>query len=189
MGQRNTKHKSLETVGNVTKPFRPEYAEQARKLCAAGFSEIEVADFFAVDLATYCRWEAEEEDFRNAVVLGSALADARVVGSLFRRAVGYTYEAVKIFRTRRDGAPPLIVPYEVHVPPDTKAAIYWIESRSRKSDRADASQQDRDHEPAEPWILQFLEKFVADHPAANLSVPGHLYPVGHPSHRPRGGAE
>ena len=41
------------------------------------------------------------------------------------RAVGYNYEAVKIFMPA-NREKPVIVPYIEHVPPDVTAGIFWL---------------------------------------------------------------
>ena len=52
----------------------------------------------------------------------------RVKRSLYARAVGYNYEAVKIFMPA-NREKPVIVPYIEHVPPDVTACIFWLENR------------------------------------------------------------
>jgi hypothetical protein len=184
-----TRHKTEKSKkkGSGLKPFRPEYVGVARKLCASGFSEFELADFFGVDLLTYCRWEAEKEGFFDAVMEGRALADARVERSLFRRAVGYSCDAVKIFPPRRDGAAPLIVPYQEHLPPDTKAAIFLIQHRRQNERRDkvnpepyDRSASQRQGQGLSLETLEGFEQIVANFPEQNLKIPAHWYPAGHP---------
>jgi len=52
----------------------------------------------------------------------------RVERSLFHRANGYNYDAVKIFMPAgRDK--PVYAPYIEHVPPDTTAGIFWLKNR------------------------------------------------------------
>jgi hypothetical protein len=53
---------------------------------------------------------------------------ARVERSLYERAVGYNYEAVKIFMPA-NREKPVIVPYIEHVPPDVTAGIFWMKNR------------------------------------------------------------
>lgn len=109
--------------------YKPEYAEQAEKLCKLGATDIEVADFFGVERTTVWRWSQAHEEFCNALKAGKDAADERVERSLYARATGYTHDAVKIFNA--DGAP-LVVPYREHVPPDTTAAIFWLKNRRPK---------------------------------------------------------
>lgn len=106
--------------------YKPEYAEQAEKLCKLGATDIEVADFFGVERTTIWRWSQAHEEFCNALKAGKQSADERVERSLYSRALGYTHDAVKIFNA--DGAP-LIVPYREHVAPDTTACIFWLKNR------------------------------------------------------------
>jgi hypothetical protein len=57
-----------------------------------------------------------------------------VVSSLYHRAVGYTYDSVKIF-LNRGTKKPIYAPYRAHVPPDVAACLRWLMVRWR--DRQD----------------------------------------------------
>src|SRR5271167_3722254 len=48
--------------------------------------------------------------------------------SLYQRANGYSYDAVKIFMPA-GAKKPVYAPYREHVPPDTTAAIFWLKNR------------------------------------------------------------
>ena len=48
--------------------------------------------------------------------------------SLYQRGLGYSYDAVKIFMPA-GAKKPIYAPYVEHVPPDTTAAIFWLENR------------------------------------------------------------
>jgi hypothetical protein len=52
----------------------------------------------------------------------------RVKRSLYARAVGYNYEAVKIFMPA-NRAKPVYAKYIEHVPPDVTAGIFWLKNR------------------------------------------------------------
>jgi hypothetical protein len=45
-----------------------------------------------------------------------------------RRAVGYSYDAAKIFRPA-GAKKPIYAPYVEHVPPDVTACIFWLKNR------------------------------------------------------------
>jgi hypothetical protein len=52
----------------------------------------------------------------------------RVERSLYHRAVGYNYKAVKIFMPA-NRSKPVYAPYIEHVPPDVTAGIFWMKNR------------------------------------------------------------
>ncbi|MDH4993036.1 helix-turn-helix domain-containing protein [Aquamicrobium lusatiense] len=106
--------------------YRPEYAEQAAKLCALGATDYELADFFKVDTRTIYRWKNVHEDFCQALIAGKENADTRVERALYNRAVGYTFESEKVFQFQGQ-----IVRADTteHVPPDPSAAKLWLTNR------------------------------------------------------------
>ena len=53
---------------------------------------------------------------------------SRVERSLYERANGYNYEAVKIFMPA-NRAKPVYAKYIEHVPPDVTAGIFWLKNR------------------------------------------------------------
>ena len=108
--------------------YRPEYAEQARKLCRNGATDREIAYILGVCVRTFYRWRAEHDAFADALVDGKELADDRVERALYERACGYDYDDVKIFHPA-SAKEPVIVPVRVHVPADVGAAKQWLASR------------------------------------------------------------
>ena len=107
--------------------YQAEYAEQARKLCLLlGADDQELARFFEVPPATLQGWLASVPEFAAAVRAGRALADAEVADRLWRRAVGYSHDAVRIFNHQGKA---LEVAYTEHYPPDTAACLFWLKSR------------------------------------------------------------
>lgn len=116
------------SAGGRPTDFRPEFVEQAAKLCELGATDMELADFFKVDVRTIYRWRNENEEFCQAVIAGKDACDNRVERSLYNRAVGYSFPAVKIFMP--SGADePVYAPYVEHVPPDSGAAMNWLKNR------------------------------------------------------------
>lgn len=106
--------------------YRAEYAEQARKLCRLGATDVEIGDFLGVSDKTVRNWRSRHPAFAEAVRDGKQMADAEVADKLFRRATGYSHEAVKIFNAEGSA---LVVPYTEHYPPDTVACIFWLKNR------------------------------------------------------------
>lgn len=108
--------------------YKPEFVEQAKKLCALGATDVELADFFKVSIRTIADWKVRHADFLHALKLGKETADERVATSLYQRAMGYTHDAVKIFMPA-NAREPVYAPYREHVPPDTTACIFWLKNR------------------------------------------------------------
>ncbi len=112
-------------MGRPTK-YKAEYVKQAQKACEAGFTDDEVADLFGVSRSTLALWKLNHQEFSDALKTGKDVADERVERSLYHRATGYTFDAVKIFN--HQGAV-IEAPYKEHVPPDTTAMIFWLKNR------------------------------------------------------------
>jgi hypothetical protein len=110
--------------------FKPEYIEQAEKLCRLGATDEELADFFNVNRITIWRWAQRHDAFCNALKSGKEAADERVERSLYHKAIGYTHEAVKIFMPANATAP-IYAPYKEHVAPDVGAASLWLKQPPR----------------------------------------------------------
>jgi len=116
--------------------YKPKYAEIAERMCAKGATRADLADRFGVAIATVISWQFEHEEFSSACKRGQEAADDRVEASYYERAVGYTYDSEKLFmhegKTIRE-------PVKVHVPPDPRAAEFWL--RNRRPDRWKDSKQ------------------------------------------------
>ena len=108
--------------------YQPIYAEQARKLCAHGLSETDVADFLDVSRATLNGWRRHRPDFAAALARGKAAADNRVELSLYQRACGYDRQVEKIFTPAR-AEEPIRVKYRERVPADVRAGLAWLRLR------------------------------------------------------------
>ena len=106
--------------------YKPEYAKQAAKLCKLGATDREMADFFGVVESTLNLWKLDFPEFSESLKLAKGEADARVEKSLYRRALGYSHDAVKIFHDQNGTTE---VPYTEHYPPDTTACIFWLKNR------------------------------------------------------------
>lgn len=113
------------TIGRPT-AYDPKFVRQAKQLASLGATDLELAQFFEVSVRTLHRWKVQHAKFREALDIGKEAADLKVEDSLYKRAVGYTFDSEKI----------VVVDKEVqrietleHVPPDTKAAMFWLQNR------------------------------------------------------------
>ncbi len=106
--------------------YQPEYAEKALVLCKNGATIREVAEFFEVTERTVHNWSHEFPEFFQALKTGRETADARVEQSLYRRALGYSFDSVHISAWQGQA---IQTPIVTHVPPDVTAAIFWLKNR------------------------------------------------------------
>lgn len=106
--------------------FRRDIVERARKLALLGATDREMADFFEVAESTFYLWKLEHPELSEALKVGKEAADERVEHSLYRRALGYSHDAVKIVQV---GGEVVNAPYVEHYPPDVTAAIFWLKNR------------------------------------------------------------
>ncbi|MDO4694965.1 MAG: helix-turn-helix domain-containing protein [Eikenella sp.] len=122
-----------ETKRPVGRPgkYKPEYAEQAEKLCLIGATDDELADFFGVSVATLNNWKTARPEFLESIKKGKMLADAEVGKRLYQRALGYD------------------APDGKHYPPDTVAAIFWLKNRRPQAWR-DKPEPDNGEQEAAP---------------------------------------
>jgi hypothetical protein len=108
--------------------YKEEYPKQARKLGLLGATDKEIADFFEVSEDTIYEWKKAHPEFSEALKEGKAQADAEVANRLYKRAMGYSHKAVKIFMPAGANEP-VYAPYVERYPPDTTAAIFWLKNR------------------------------------------------------------
>lgn len=106
--------------------FKPEMIEQARKLATLGATDREIAAFFDISEMTLNRWKHENAEFCESLKVGKAQSDARVEQSLYRKAIGYTFDGEKVFQFQGQI---VRAPVTEHVPPDTTACIFWLKNR------------------------------------------------------------
>lgn len=121
--------------------YKPEFCAQAEKLSLLGATDADLADFFGVTTRTIDRWKGIYPDFCLAIKDAKETANNRVERSLYQRAMGYEYDAVKIFMPA--GADePVYAKYREKVAPDTAAAIFWLKNR-RKDKWRDKTEQEQ----------------------------------------------
>ena len=106
--------------------YRAEFCKTAKDLAEQGATDREIAEHLEISEATIYRWMQAHPELREAIKLGKDAADDRVEQSLYRRAVGYSFDAVKINQYEGEA---VITPYVEHVPPDVNAASLWLRNR------------------------------------------------------------
>lgn len=115
-------------VAGAPKKYKKEFVEQGRKLAQLGATDIEIADFFKVDVRTIYNWKHSEPEFFQALILGKEAVDDRVERSLYQRAIGYEQEEVKIFMPA-GAESPVYAPFRAKIAADVGAAKLWLTNR------------------------------------------------------------
>jgi hypothetical protein len=135
--------------------YEPDFCQIAANLCINGATDFEVAQVLRCNVRTLYRWKAEYPDFCHALKVGKELCDERVEASLYHRAVGYSYSAVKIMQ---NNGVPVIVPYTEHVPPDVGAVTLWLTNRRSEAWRTKQSHEltGKDGEPLSPFVVNVI---------------------------------
>lgn len=132
--------------GRPTK-YKPEYCQQAYKLCLLGATDKGLANFFEVTESTLNLWKKEYPEFSESLKEGKEEADAVVASSLFHRATGYSHPDVdiKIFKGK-------IIKTQLvkHYPPDSTAAIFWLKNRNPSKWR---DKQEIEHSVSEKQVM------------------------------------
>lgn len=106
--------------------YRRQYAPLAYKHALLGATPLHVASLLEVSEQTVYDWMGSHPEFRAAMEQGRRDADANVARSLYKKATGYTHQAMKVFQYQGE---PVVVPYVEVVPPDTEAAKFWLKNR------------------------------------------------------------
>lgn len=72
--------------------YRPEFDEQAYKLCLLGHTDDELGVFFEVTKQTINNWKSAHPNFFDSIKRGKEIADMEIAESLRKQALGYHYE-------------------------------------------------------------------------------------------------
>jgi len=136
--------------------YRPEYAEQAYKLCLLmGATDKQLAHFFEVSEQTINAWKKASPEFLESIKSGKVVADANVAHGLYRRATGAEFTTHQAFKVRKitygengkkkaEIEEVITVPVVTAVAPDTNAASLWLRNRASDTwkDRAEMTTLD-----------------------------------------------
>lgn len=122
--------------------YKPEFAVQAFKLCEAGFTDQQLADFFEVAKQTIYNWQVDHPEFLDSIKLGKDSPDDRTERSLYHRANGYEWyeeQTVKLKDIEYDDGRKVketerveIVNVLKRLPPDPTSMIFWLKNRRKE---------------------------------------------------------
>jgi hypothetical protein len=141
---------ALGNEGGAPSKYKRSFVKQAQKLAELGATDVEVAEFFDINIATVYRWKHTYKEFCDALRVGKEKADDRVEASLYKKAVGYTFESEKIFNNQGEIVRASTTEF---VQPDTSSAIFWLKNR-----RPDDWRDRVDYEHSGSVDLKFSDK-------------------------------
>lgn len=113
-------------AGRPIYKWNPQYVQIAQAMLRKGATSFELAEAFGISVRTILKWRAMYPEFDAAFDSLGPEFDSRVERTLAERALGYSYDAVKIFNHK---GMPVVVPYVEHVPPDVGAIKHWLAVR------------------------------------------------------------
>jgi len=113
-------------AGGRPSAFKQEYIELAYNYCLLGSTDSQLAEFFNVAESTLNLWKKKFPEFADSLKRGKTVADAKVAGSLFSRATGYSCPEAKVNVV--DGEV-VITDVVKHYPPDATSIIFWLKNR------------------------------------------------------------
>lgn len=131
--------------GGRPEKYKPEYNEQARKLCLLGYTDKQLADFFNVTETTINNWKHSKDGFFESIKNGKDLADGNVVESAYNRAKGMRVKEQKLIYSETGESE--IIELEKDIPPDPTSFIFWLTNRQsdnfkrNRDDKKDDTQQ------------------------------------------------
>jgi hypothetical protein len=106
-----------------TSLYKPEYAEQAQKLCAmAGFTDQRLAEWFEVTERTINSWKLKHIEFASALRAGKAETDDLVERATLAHITGYHTDTEKATRNGK-------IKVREWVKGDAHAGMKWLAAR------------------------------------------------------------
>ena len=139
----------------VAKWLTPENLALLRGMACIGKSHEQIASYIGISISTLGRWQKQYPEIAAALAFGKDNADFAVMDALHRKAVGYTTPLKKTYKLKRTEFDPdsgkKVLEYEelqtgideTHVPPDTRAEIFWLQNR-RGEEWGEAKVQEED---------------------------------------------
>ncbi len=110
---------------SILAAYRPEFAEEVRKVALMRATDQALARHFGIPLATLDEWLASVPEFARAARYGGNLADADIVDRFHRIAMGRVHKVVK----KPAGARKEVLTDVRHRPPSRSARSFWLANR------------------------------------------------------------
>jgi hypothetical protein len=96
-----------------------------------GLTRHDIAHNIGITVDTLARWQIRYPELREALRESRAVADVRVEGALYKRAIGYDVTETKSTVVKHPDGTQTVKQekFDRHIPPDTSAQIFWLKNR------------------------------------------------------------
>lgn len=109
--------------------FREAFIEEAYRLCLIHHAtDKDLAEYFDKAESTINLWKKEHPAFADAIRTGKKIADGKVAAALLDRATGFTHVTTEQVLPK-DASKPVELKKEHYYPPETSAAVKWLNNR------------------------------------------------------------
>ncbi|MGQ1928165.1 terminase [Ornithobacterium rhinotracheale] len=121
--------------GRPTKYNEEYHTSQALRFSLAGLTDKQMAELFEISESTLNEWKLRHPKFSESLKKGKEEADANVVSSLYKRALGHKEKVKKAFKVKAyDDYGQLVdrievVEVEEYFFPEVAAQIFWLKNR------------------------------------------------------------
>lgn len=126
----------MATRGRRTKYDADFHPKQALKYSLLGLTDVQTAGAFEINPDTLYQWQKKYPEFSESIKKGKFEADANVVSTLYKRALGHTQKSKVAFKVKKidSGTGKLydtieFAETEEYFPPDMIATIFWLKNR------------------------------------------------------------
>lgn len=127
--------------------------DKVYSLCLLGLTNQELAVHFKIDDDTFYQYVKDWKEFSDTLVKGRDEADATITRSVFRRANGFSHpeEVIKTVKGRV-----VKVKTTKKYPPDTQAAMYWLNNRQRNRWKNKLDDENVNVAPTGPVVVNII---------------------------------
>jgi len=156
-----TKKKNGKKKKSVGRPslFKESFVADVEKLSTCGLTDVELAEYFKVDVSTINNWKKSFPQFFESIKKGKNVADGKVIQSLYNRALGYSHPDVNISNYKGEIT---VTPIIKHYPPDVASCIFWLINRQRTEWKRNGFEDDGDREQNAVEVRKYLELYFKE---------------------------
>ena len=122
--------------GRPTKYDADFHPKQVLKYALLGLTDKQMAGAFEINPDKFYQWQKKYPEISEAIKKGKLEADANVVSTLYKRALGHTQKSKIPFKVKKIDSETgklydtvEIVETEEYFPPDMVATIFWLKNR------------------------------------------------------------